>query len=134
MGQPRGSHRGRRTLWGGSHTRRTPGRVSLACLGHAAGMCDAVCPPYQIVDLVVPATGHEHHLARLQRDLQRGAAVLTSGVQTAVKECRGGHIVGQATMAIPQGFFLPWRKEEPLFPPTNVDRPAEGAEDVGVKR
>lgn len=37
-------------------------------------------------------------------------------------------------MAIPQGFFLPRWEEEPLFPPTNVDRPAEGAENVGMER
>lgn len=37
-------------------------------------------------------------------------------------------------MAIPQGFFLPWWEEEPLFPPADVDRPAEGAENVGMER
>lgn len=111
-----------------------PQGISLTCLGHAAVTCGGVCPPYQVVDLVVPPTGHKDHLARLLCDLQGWAAVFAHGVQLAVKERRGGHIVGQATVAIPQGFFLPRREEEPLFPPTNVDRPAEGAEDVGMER
>lgn len=37
-------------------------------------------------------------------------------------------------MSVPQSFFLSWWEEQPLFPPADVDRPAEGAEDVGVER
>lgn len=54
-------------------------------------------------------------------------------MQVAIQELRGGHVVGQATVAIPQGFFVPWWEEEPLFPPADVDRPAEGAENVGME-
>lgn len=68
-------------------------------------------PPYQVVDLVVPPAGHEHHLACLLCDLQWRAAVLVHGVQVAVQQCRGGHVIGQATVAVPQGFFLSWWEE-----------------------
>lgn len=37
-------------------------------------------------------------------------------------------------MAIPQGFFLPRWEEDPLFPPADVDGPAEGAENVSMER
>lgn len=102
--------------------------MSRACRAGRGGVGRAH-PPYQIVDLVVPPTGHKHHLACLLRDLQRWAAVLA-----AVQECGSSHVVGQAAMAIPQSFFLSWWEEEPLFPPADVDRPAEGAEDVGMER
>lgn len=91
-------------------------------------------PSYQVVDLVVPATGHKDHLACLLRELQGRAALPTPGVQVAVEECGRGHVIGQTSVVIPQGFFLPRREEEPLFPPTDVGRPAEGAEDVGMER
>lgn len=92
------------------------------------------CPPYQVVNLVVPPAGHKDHLACLLRDLQWRATEMARGVQAAVKECRGGHVVGQAAVAVPQGFLLSWREEEPLFSPADVDGPAEGAEDVSVER
>ena len=91
-------------------------------------------PAYQVVDLVVPPTGHKHHLACLLRDLQRRATAISRGVQAAVQEAGGGHVVGQATMTVSQGVFLPWWEEEPLLLPADVDRPAEGAENVGMER
>lgn len=51
-------------------------------------------PAYQVVDLVVPPTGHKHHLAFLLRDLQRRATAISRGVQAAVQEAGGGHVVG----------------------------------------
>lgn len=84
--------------------------------------------------LVVPATGHKHHLARFLRDLQGWASKLAPWVQVCVAECWGGHVVGQVAVAVPQGLFLPWGEEEPLLPPTDIDRPAEGAEDVSMER
>lgn len=103
------------------------------CLGYHSGTRQGV-PPYQVVDLVVPPAGHEHHLASFLCDFQWWAAVLKHGALVAIQEFGGSHIIWQATMAIPQGFFLPWWEEEPLFPPTDVDRPAEGTENVGMER
>lgn len=77
---------------------------------------------------MVPATRHKHHLTRLLHDLQWWA-----GVWAGVMERRGGHVIGQVSATISQGFFLPWWEEDPLFPPTDVDRPAKGAEDVSVE-
>lgn len=127
-GRPRGSRKGVRTSpwW-------SPLVCLPACLEYVMGMWGGAgwggVGTYQIVDLVVPPTGHKHHLACLLRDLQRWAAVLA-----AVQECGSSHVVGQAAMAVPQSFFLSWWEEEPLFPPADVDRPAEGAEDVGMER
>lgn len=94
---------------------------------------DCLSPPYQIVHLVVPPTGHKHHFSSLLCDFQRRAAVLEHRVLACVQEFRGSHIVGQATMAVPQRLLLPRWEEEPLLPPTDVGRPAVGAEDVRVE-
>lgn len=72
-----------------------------ACLGQLLGMWGRASPPYHVVDLVVPTAGHEHHLACLLRNLQRAAAAVEPWVWAVLQECRGGHIVGQATMTVP---------------------------------
>lgn len=48
----------------------------------------------QVVDLVVPPTGHKHHLACLLCDLQWRATAISHGVQAAIQEGGGGHVVG----------------------------------------
>lgn len=60
--------------------------VSPYLPGLPLGHMGQVCAPYQVVDLVVPPTGHKHHLACLLRDLQRWAAVLVQRVQAGIQE------------------------------------------------
>lgn len=123
-----------RKIWRGG----PPGRLRGSKVGRhtllveqprepTAGMWGRGHLSYQVVHLMVPSAGHKHHLASLLSDFQR------QGTGAAVEDAGGGDIVRQTTVAIPQGFLLPGREEEPLFPPTDVDRPAEGAEDVGVE-
>lgn len=125
-------------IWEGAEGKAScgaaPGSPAARSLTHRAAGRGCGAPAYQVVDLVVPPTGHKHHLAGLLRDLQRRATAISRGVQAAVQEAGGGHIVGQATMTVPQGVFLPWWEEEPLLPPADVDGPAEGAENVGMER
>lgn len=52
--------------------------VSLTHVGHSTW--GRACPAYQVVDLMVPPTGHKHHLACLLCDLQWWATVISHGV------------------------------------------------------
>jgi hypothetical protein len=76
---------------------------------------------YQVVHLMVPPAGHKHHLTRLLYDFNGKAVVLDLGIQVGVQELSGSHIIGQVTMAVPEGFLLAWREEQPFLLPTDVD-------------
>lgn len=71
--------------------------------------------------MMVPPAGHKHHLARLLYDFNGKAVLLDPGIQVGVQELGGSHIIGQVTTAVPKGFLLPWREEQPFLLPTDVD-------------
>jgi len=89
---------------------------------------------YQIINLMVPAAGHENDFTCLLDDFKRLTGFFRVREKTPVSNLGRRHIVREVAVSVAQELLLTGRIQEPFLPATDVCRPTVGAEHVGVER
>lgn len=98
------------------------------------GGAEPLRDPHQVIDLMVPAAGDEQDLSSLLNDLQGATCLTESWEMTLILQGRGRDIIRQVSTAVPQELLLPRGIQQPFLTPTDVRRPAVGAEHVDMER